>query len=78
MTPRERPHHCHAKGCQIAVPPEMLMCKRHWFMVPASIRAEVWRHYRQGQCDLNPPPSQAWHDAANAAIAAVAKREVNP
>ena len=26
-------HTCHAKGCPVPVPPEMLMCRRHWFAV---------------------------------------------
>jgi len=28
-TPRD-PHHGHARGCTVAVPPEMLMCAAHW------------------------------------------------
>jgi hypothetical protein len=24
----------------------MFMCKRHWFMVPKTLRDEVWLHYR--------------------------------
>lgn len=67
-------HHCHARGCSRVVPPEMLMCKRHWFMVPAPIRQQVWSTYRPGQCDdMN--PSTAWHAAADAAIKAVFDKE---
>jgi hypothetical protein len=50
------------------------MCKRHWYMVPLRIRRAVWRYYRPGQCD-DKRPSQAWHDAADAAIKAVAEKE---
>ncbi|MCA8949329.1 MAG: hypothetical protein KDE27_07490 [Planctomycetes bacterium] len=53
----------------------MLMCRRHWFMVPKPIRDRVWLHYRAGQCELNPPPSTEWHAAADEAIAAVAAKE---
>lgn len=67
-------HCCHAKGCKIEVKPELLMCPKHWFMVPADIRNEVWKHYRAGQCD-DKNPSAAWHKAADAAIAYVAKKE---
>ena len=43
-------------------------------MVPKPLRNEVWKHYRDGQCD-DKNPSAAWHKAADAAIAAVAKHE---
>jgi len=43
-------HHCHAKGCTAKVPPERLMCFRHWRMVPQDLQNEVYRHYRRGQC----------------------------
>jgi hypothetical protein len=68
-------HTCHAKRCGKPVPPEMLMCRRHWFMVPLKLRRAVWREYRDGQCNLDPLPSKAWHAAADAAIKAVAEKE---
>jgi hypothetical protein len=68
-------HHCHARGCKIHIRPELLMCRSHWFMVPERLRTEVWRTYRQGQCEGDPPPSEEWHRAADAAIEHVAKRE---
>lgn len=71
--PREE-HHCHARGCGVACKPEMLMCRRHWFMVPPALRRAVWATYRPGQCD-DMQPSTEWHAAADAAIAAVAKQE---
>lgn len=43
-------------------------------MVPKAIQQEVWKHYRPGQCD-DKNPSEAWHKAADAAIAAVAAKE---
>jgi hypothetical protein len=39
-------------------------------MVPAHIQGAVYKNYRHGQCD-DKRPSQAWHDAADAAIKAV-------
>lgn len=44
-------HTCHAAGCEARVPPEMFMCKRHWFMLPKRIRDRIWAAYRPGQCD---------------------------
>lgn len=67
-------HHCHARGCKKPVPPEMLMCRRHWYMVPLPLRRLVWATYRPGQCD-DKNPSRRWHAAADAAIQAVYERE---
>ena len=67
-------HHCHAIGCNKPVPPKMLMCKRHWAMVPPPLRQEVWRHYRPGQ-EVDKNPSPEYLAAAKAAIAAVCKAE---
>lgn len=52
----------------------MLMCLKHWRMVPREIQRAVWRHYRVGQCD-DKSPSEAWHEAADAAIDVVLKKE---
>lgn len=72
---RRAAHHCHARGCKVIVRPEILMCKPHWFMVPYALRHEVWRTYHPGQCDGTPLPSEAWHRAADAAIAVVFEKE---
>jgi hypothetical protein len=67
-------HHCHATACKKSVPPEMLMCKRHWFMIPKPLRDRVWATYRPGQCD-DWKPSAAYCEAAKAAVIAVAQQE---
>jgi hypothetical protein len=72
-----RQHHCHADGCEVRVRPELLMCRKHWFMVPARIRRLVLLSYRPGQCDAG-RPSQMWIDAAKDAIRAVAAAEGKP
>lgn len=46
-------------------------------MVPLKLRRLVLSTYRDGQCD-DGRPSLAWHQAADAAIAAVALREGCP
>lgn len=69
-----RLHHCHALDCRTPVKPELLMCLKHWRMVPRHLQQEVWRTYRPGQCD-DMQPSEEWHAAADAAIAAVAAKE---
>ena len=67
-------HHCHALGCPIRTSPEMLMCAKHWFMVPKHIRDRVWSTYRNGQCDSKFVTLQ-WCEAADHAVLAVATKE---
>lgn len=67
-------HSCHATACRVGVPPEMFMCKRHWFSVPKRLRDEIWRTYRDGQCD-DMSPSVDYCRAAKAAVIAIAEKE---
>ena len=70
----DREHRCHARRCDAHCQPEHLMCAKHWRMVPKKLQEAVWATYRPGQCD-DMRPSQAWHEAASAAIAAVYEKE---
>lgn len=72
--PAPAKHGCHARGCRAEVPPRLLMCPRHWRMVPRSLQCNVWAHYRPGQ-EVDKRPTVAYLDAADAAIRAVAARE---
>lgn len=73
--PQNRRHECHWPGCGVQVPPAMWGCKSHWFTLPASLRNEIWRHYRPGQ-EIDGRPSadyinvakqvQEWINARNA------------
>jgi len=76
-SPKTIEHTCHARGCNVPVPPERLMCLAHWRRVPKPIQQAVWRSYRVGQCD-DRKPSEAWHQAADAAIGFVARAEGQP
>ena len=67
-------HFCHAKACNIVVPPKRLMCKRHWFMVPADLRKAVWREYRPGQ-EVDKEPTAEYLEAAQKAVVAVQATE---
>jgi len=67
-------HTCHAHKCEVIVKPEMLMCRKHWFMVPPDVRRTVLGAYRPGQCD-DKKPSQEWLRAALRAIGEVGIRE---
>lgn len=68
------PHRCHARRCDIAVPPSELMCIKHWRMVPEVLRDAIWATYRRGQ-EIDKNPSEAYLDAAFAAIEAVDNKE---
>lgn len=70
-------HFCHAISCTVRCEPEFLMCGRHWGLVPAKLQRAVWATYRRGQC-ADKRPSEEWHEAADAAIAAVALEEGCP
>jgi hypothetical protein len=67
-------HTCHADQCRATVPPRLLMCRRHWYMVPKPLRDAVWAEYRPGQ-EIDKRPTREYLDIAHAAIEAVAERE---
>jgi hypothetical protein len=62
---QSRPHSCHWPGCQEQVPPAMWGCRRHWFMLPKSLRDQIWATYRPGQ-EEDMEPSPAYLEAAEA------------
>lgn len=68
-------HYCHARGCNQTVPPKMLMCLKHWRMVPHALQSRVWATYRPGQED-DKSPSDAYLTAQEAAVTAVYDREL--
>ncbi len=68
------PHTCHAENCSVPVPPKMLMCRLHWYMVPLRLRNAVWREYRPGQ-EIDKQPSPEYLVVMRAAIDAVAAKE---
>ena len=68
-------HQCHAEGCDVEVPPRLLMCARHWRMVPRSVQRLVWRTYRPGQ-EIDKRPGSAYLAAQKEAINAVRELEL--
>ncbi len=76
------PHHCHVNGCQVPVPPKLLMCRRHWKLVPRRLQRAVWVHFNPAQCgpdvEARPLPTKKWHEAADAALRYVEKIEAPP
>lgn len=67
-------HTCHALNCGKAVPPKLLMCAKHWRMVPQPMQAEIWRHYRPGQ-EIDKMPTAAYLDIQKRCVQFVASQE---
>lgn len=67
-------HTCHATGCTKNVPPEMFMCKKHWFSLPKSMRNAIWATYRPGQCD-DWNITHEYAEAARTAVCYLAQKE---
>ena len=67
-------HTCHATDCPKGVPPEMFMCRTHWFSLPKRMRDAIWRTYRAGQCD-DWNITHEYADAAREAVMYLAAKE---
>jgi len=67
-------HQCHATDCEIKVPPEMFMCRRHWFTLPKRLRDKIWSTYRPGQCD-DWNITKEYSEAAKECIKFIANKE---
>ena len=50
------------------------MCRRHWYMLPKSMRDAVWAVYVPGQ-EKRKDPTSAYLQAATAAVAWLARKE---
>ena len=71
---KEVRHTCRAYGCDKVTPPRLLMCSRHWHMVPDKLKKRVWSAYDPGQ-EITGSPAVEYIAAATAAILAVAAAE---
>ena len=69
-----RKHTCHAIGCGRDCAPKLLMCARHWAMVPKHLQQRVYDTYRAGQ-EIDKHPSREWVFAARAAVNSVQELE---
>lgn len=70
----EARHLCRAISCDAIVRGALLMCKRHWTMVPPVLQTRIYEHYRPGQGrDFEPSPD--WVIAARMATVHVARQE---
>lgn len=67
-------HTCHAIDCEKSVPPKLLMCLKHWRMVPKAIQILVWQHYVPGQ-ETTKNPTAEYMKVQRKAVIAVARKE---
>jgi hypothetical protein len=44
-----RNHTCHWIGCTAQVAPALWGCRKHWYMLPKSLRDKIWATYQIGQ-----------------------------
>ena len=68
-------HRCRAKNCGLVIAPRLLMCRKHWFMVPPAVRRLVWKHYRLGREIDKLHITREYVRAVRLAVEAVAKSE---
>jgi len=68
MTTVATKHTCHARGCEKEIPERLLMCLRHWNLVPVDLKLAVWRTYREGQ-EIDKQPSPEYLEVARATSA---------
>ncbi len=61
---QSREHKCHWPDCNKQVPPAMWGCSKHWFILPANLRAKIWRAYRPGQ-EIDREPSKDYLNIAH-------------
>lgn len=52
-------HSCPGPGCREKIPPNVLLCRRHWWMVPQAMRNRLM---------AIPKPSAAYDTAARACV----------
>lgn len=58
---------CSCRTCDTTIPGYLLMCQRHWMMVPSGVRVEVQNAYREGR-EMKIHPTQRYLDARTTAI----------
>lgn len=67
-------HECPATACTEQVPPDMLMCRAHWRLVPPADRAAVYAAWRRGAGAGTPEHTAAITAAVGAVNARLAAR----
>lgn len=68
-------HPCAAELCAKLIPHRLLMCPRHWGMVPREIQSQLWRAYTRADSDGRARLTKGYLAAVDACIEAVRKAE---
>lgn len=52
-------HGCHWPGCKAKCAPAAWGCKKHWFMLPLTLRNKIWSTYHPTQ-EITKTPSREY------------------
>lgn len=58
---------CDHPSCTIGVSLDTLACKKHWFELPAALRAQVWRTWRKRKDNPGDAAARDAHESAKTA-----------
>lgn len=72
MFKREAKKKCFAIGCEVRIPTRLLMCARHWAMVPSGLQLSVNTHLAEWKKGGSP---RKYIEVIKLAAEAVAKKE---
>lgn len=64
-------HECAATGCSARLPHRLLMCAKHWRLVPGPLQSKLYRAYRKADTTGRAVLSQLYVDAVAERVAAV-------
>lgn len=64
-------HTCVAPNCTTELPHRLLMCPRHWRMVPGPLQSKLYRAYRKADASGRAILTQDYVDAVAECVAAV-------
>ncbi|MFL9943679.1 hypothetical protein [Paraburkholderia graminis] len=73
-------HHCHANDCPTPTPQKLLMCPKHWRMVPREMQNRVWETFKARSAAPGADPTSwgDYYEAAADAVEHVARLEAKP
>lgn len=73
-------HHCHANDCPTPTPQSLLMCAKHWRLVPREMQSRVYQTFRMRSSSPGTSPDSwaDYYEAAADAVEHVARLEGKP
>lgn len=58
---------CAHPRCNHEVSIDTLACRKHWFLLPANLRAQIWRTWKARQANPGNPSAIDAHESAKTA-----------